>query len=64
MPLVECIKKEAVHLIPKMSYNLAAVHNFQNLKHLLSSTPVLAYLQYHGQWFNLDTNFSLNPWAI
>ena len=27
MPLVECIKKEAV-LIPKMSYNLAAVHAF------------------------------------
>ena len=41
-----------------------AVGDFRIMKKKLMSAPILAYPQFHGKPFNLDTDFSVDPGAI
>ena len=63
-PLVHYTAQDHHEAIPRMGDDPAAVHAFQELKRHLLSAPVLAYPQFHGKPFILDTDFSVDPGAI
>ena len=63
-PLVQYTQQDRHDDIPNLSKDEAAVQAFRHLKHLLLTAPILAYPQFHGKPFILDTDFSADPGAI
>ena len=51
-------------MVPLLAQDNAAVQAFRKLKQLLLTAPILAYPQFHGKPFILDTDFSADPGAI
>ena len=50
--------------IPHLHEDSAAVKAFRMMKQKLMFAPILAYPQFHGKPFILDTGFSVDPGAI
>ena len=50
--------------IPHLQQDAAPVRAFRTMKQKLMSAPTLAYLQFQGEPFILDTDFSADPGAI
>ena len=63
-PLVQYTQQDQHEAIPRLAEDEAAVRAFRQLKHLLLTAPILAYPQFHGKPFILDTDFSADPGAI
>ena len=63
-PLIQYTQHDQHDSIPRLSEDSAAVQAFRQLKHLLLTAPILAYPQFHGKPFILDTDFSADPGAI
>ena len=63
-PLVQYTKQDQHEGIPNLNKDPAAVGAFCVMKKKLMSAPILAYPQFHGKPFILDTDFSFNPGAI
>ena len=63
-PLVQYTKQDQHEGIPHMHKDPAAVRAFRMMKQKLLSAPILAYPQFHGKPFILDTDFSVDPGAI
>ena len=63
-PLVQYTKQDQHEGIPNLHRDPAAVVAFRTMKKKLMSVPILAYPQFHGKPFILDTDFSVDPGAI
>ena len=63
-PLVQYTKQDQHEGIPHLHEDFAAVKAFRIMKQKLMSAPILAYPQFHGKPFILDTDFSVDPGAI
>ena len=63
-PLVQYTRQDQHDGIPHLHQDPAAVKAFLVMKQKLMSAPILAYPQFHGKPFILDTDFSINPGAI
>ena len=63
-PLVQYTQKDQQEGIPCLRQDAAAVKAFRTMKQKLMSAPILAYPQFHGKPFILDTDFSVDPGAI
>ena len=63
-PLVQYSRQDQHNGIPHLHRDPAAVKAFRVMKEKLMSTPILAYPQFHGKPFILDTDFRVNPGAI
>ena len=62
--LVQYTKQDQHEGIPHLHKDTAAVKAFRIMKQMLMSAPILAYPQFHGKPFILDTDFSVDPGAI
>ena len=63
-PLVQYTQQEQHKGIPHLHQDAEAVHAFREMKKKLISAPILAYPQFQGEPFILDTDFSADPGAI
>ena len=63
-PLVQYTKQDQHEGIANLHKDPAAVGAFRTMKWKLMSAPILAYPQFHGKPFILDTDFSVDPGAI
>ena len=63
-PLVQYTRQDQHEGIPHLHEDSAAVKAFRVIKQMLMSAPILAYPQFHGKPFILDTDFSVDPGAI
>ena len=63
-PLVQYTQQEQHEGIPHLHQDAAAVRAFRLMKRKLMSAPILAYPQFQGEPYILDTDFSANPGAI
>ena len=63
-PLVQYTQQEQHEGIPHLHQDPAAVRAFRLMKKKLTSAPILAYPQFQGEPFILDTDFSADPGAI
>ena len=63
-PLVQYTRQDLHEGIPNLHEDSAAVKAFRMMKQKLMSAPILAYPQFHGKPFILDTDFSVDPGAI
>ena len=63
-PLVQYTKQDQHEGIPHLHRDSAAVTAFRTMKKKLMSAPILAYPQFYGKPFILDTDFSVDPGAI
>ena len=63
-PLVQYTQQEQHEGIPYLHQDTAAVRAFRFMKKKLMSSPILAYPQFQGEPFILDTDFSADPGAI
>ena len=63
-PLVQYTQQERQEEIPQLHRDTAAVQAFRLMKEKLLSAPILAYPQFQGEPFILDTDFSVDPGAI
>ena len=63
-PLVQYTQQEQHKGIPHLHQDAEAVRAFQRMKKKLISAPILAYPQFQGEPFILDTDFSADPGAI
>ena len=63
-PLVQYTKQDQHEGIPHLHEDTSTVKAFRIMKQKLLSAPILAYPQFHGKPFILDTDFSVDPGAI
>ena len=63
-PLVQYTQQEQHEGIPHLHQDAEAVRAFRRMKKKLISAPILAYPQFQGEPFILDTDFSADPGAI
>ena len=63
-PLVQYTRRDQHEGIPHLQRDAAAVRAFRTIKQKLMSAPILAYPQFDGELFILDTDFSVDPGAI
>ena len=63
-PLVQYTQQEQQEGIPQLHQDTAAVQAFRLMKEKLLSAPILAYPQFQGEPFILDTDFSVDPGTI
>ena len=63
-PLVQYTRRDQHEGIPHLQRDAAAVRAFRTMKQKLMSVPILAYPQFDGEPFILDTDFSVDPGAI
>ena len=63
-PLVQYTQRDQHEGIPHLHQDTAAVRAFHAMKQRLMSAPILAYPQFHGEPFILNTDFSTDPGAI
>ena len=63
-PLVQYTQQEQHEGIPNLHQDATAVRAFRLKKRKLMSAPILAYPQFQGEPFILDTDFSADPGAI
>ena len=63
-PLVQYTQQDRQEEISRLHQDKAAVRAFRLMKEKLVSAPILAYPQFHGAPFILDTDFSVDPGAI
>ena len=64
VPLVQYTWRDQHEGIPHLRGDAAAVRAFRTMKQKLMSAPILAYPQFDGEPFILDTDFSVDPGAI
>ena len=62
-PLVQYTQQEQHEGIPHLHQDAEAVCAFRRMKKKLISAPILAYPQFQGEPFILDTDFSADPGA-
>ena len=63
-PLVQYTQQEQHEGIPHLHQDTVAVPAFRLMKKKLMSAPILAYPQFQGEPFILDTDFSADRGAI
>ena len=63
-PLVQYTRRDQHEGIPHLQQDTAAVRAFRTMKQKLMSAPILAYPQFNGEPFILNTYFSVDPGAI
>ena len=63
-PLVQYTKQDQHEAIPDLHKDTKVVKAFRAMKEKLLSAPILAYYQFHGKPFILETDFSVVPGAI
>ena len=63
-PLVQYTQQEQHDGIPHLHQDTEAIRAFRLMKKKLISAPILAYPQFQGEPFILDTDFSADPGAI
>ena len=63
-PLIQYTRRDQHEGIPHLQRDVAAVRAFRTMKQKLMSAPILAYSQFNGEPFILDTDFSIDPGTI
>ena len=63
-PLAKYVQQSWHSRIPQLPEDPKAVASFQQIKEALTSAPILAFPQFHGSEFILDTDFSCHHGCI